>query len=230
MIRLAIVVLLATGCTVGGSSSVVGRWKAQRMIDSTACVQTQAPGAMPASGRPVGTAGCEKLISIGRDLPARRFQSVAFTFAAPGYMQMRGPNGYVGHGDTLNSYFEYTRGRGRFALGARVGAHAPNGFDDRVFLITPVSVLAHLGGLWGSVYGGVGYSPFALEQQYVGKGGMKTTLPAVYHHNSVHAFVGTRFWLSRTLERGFSFNPEFRVDKFGDATLTSLTGNIGLHF
>ena len=59
---------------------------------------------------------------------------------------------------------------------------------------------------------------------------MRTTLPAVFTHNSVHAFVGTRFWLTRTLERGFSFSPELRVETFGDSTLTSLTGNIGIHF
>jgi hypothetical protein len=35
--------------------------------------------------------------------------------------------------------------------------------------------------------------------------------------------------LTRTLERGFSLSPEFRVETFGDSTLTSLTANIGLH-
>jgi hypothetical protein len=105
-----------------------------------------------------------------------------------------------------------------------------NGFNDRLYLLMPISVVAHAGGLWGSVYAGAGYSPVALAQQYVGQGDMKTTLPAVYYHNSLHAFVGTRFWLMRFLERGLSFSPEFRVETFGDSTLTSLTGNIGLHF
>jgi hypothetical protein len=144
-------------------------------------------------------------------------------------MQQRGPDGYVGHGVALNSYFEYIRGRGGLAIGGRIGAHVSNGFNDRLFLMTPISVVVHAGGLWGSVYGGAGYSPVALEQQYVGEGDMRKALPADLHHNSLHVFVGTRFWLKRTLERGFSFSPEFRVETFGDSTLTSLTGNIGIH-
>jgi hypothetical protein len=130
---------------------------------------------------------------------------------------------------SLNSYFEYIRGRGGLAIGARIGAHAGSGFNDRLSLIMPISLVAHAGGLWGSVYAGAGYSPIALEQQYVGSGDMKTALPATFHHNSVHAFVGTRFWLRRTLERGFSLSPELRVETFGDSTLTSLTANVGIH-
>jgi hypothetical protein len=213
-----LVVLALSGCAAGGSSSMVGRWRARRIVDSTACVQTQAPGA-----------GCEKLITIGRDLPARSFSSLMFVFPASGYMQQRG-NGEVGHGVTFDSYFEYVRGRGGFALGARVGAEAANGFGDKIYLLTPVSVVGHAGGLWGSVYVGGGYSPVAVQSQSVGEGEMKTTLPAEYHHNSVHVFAGTRFWLRRTLERGLSFNPEFRIQTFGDTTLTSLSGNLGLHF
>jgi hypothetical protein len=225
-----LIVVLASGCTMGGPSSVVGRWRARRIIDSTACVQNQTPGATPQGGRAPGAARCEKLMSIGRDIPARSFSSLAFTFPATGYMQQRGPDGYVGHGVALHSYFEYIRGRGGFAIGGRIGAQVGNGFHDRVFLVMPVSVVAHVGGLWGSVYGGAGYSPVALEQQYVDTGNMKTTLPAELHHNSVHVFVGTRFWCRRTLERGFSFNPEFGVETFGESTLMSLTGNVGLHF
>ena len=231
MKRAAIAILaLASGCTLGGSSSMVGRWRAKRIIDSTACVQNQTPG-VPAQGSPAAGAGsCEKLISIGRDVPARSFSSLALTFPATGYMQQRGPDGYVGHGVALNSYFEYLRGRGGFAIGGRIGADVSNGFNDRLLLLMPISVVAHAGGLWGSVYAGAGYSPVALGQQYVGQGDMRTTLPAAFYHNSVHAFAGTRFWLTRTLERGFSFSPELRVQTFGDSTLTSLTGNIGIHF
>ena len=218
LVLLVLLVLLApAGCAFGGSSSMVGRWRARRIVDSTACVQTQAPGA-----------GCEKLITIGRDLPARAFSSLMFVFPASGYMQQRGDD-EVGHGVTVDSYFEYVRGRGRFALGARVGAEAANGFGDKLYFLTPVSAVGHVGDLWGSVYVGVGYSPVALQQRYVGEGAMKMPLPAEYHHNSVHVFAGTRFWLTRTLERGVSFNPELRVQTFGDTALTSLSGNIGLH-
>jgi len=185
-VKRVLVLFALAGCAVGGSSSMVGRWRARRIVDSTACVQTQAPGA-----------GCEKLITIGRDLPARGFSSLMFVFPASGYMQQRG-NGEVGHGVTLDSYFEYVRGRGGFALGARVGAEAATGFGDKICFLTPVSVVAHVGDLWGSVYVGVGYSPVALQQQYAREGEMRTTLPAEYHHNSIHAFAGTRFWLRRS--------------------------------
>jgi hypothetical protein len=217
-----VVLVLLTGCTVGGSASMVGRYRGQRVIDSTACVQTTAPGA-----------ACDRVISVGRDIPPRTFTTMTFTFGAAGYMQQRGDTGkgdYVGHGVALSGNFEYLYGRGRWAVGGRIGALAPYGFDDRIYFLMPISVVAHLGGALGSGYVGAGYSPVALEQQYVGEGEMKTTLPAVYHHNSVHVFVGTRFWLKRTLERGLSFNPEVRVEKFGAATLFSATGNIGLHF
>jgi len=213
----AVCALLASGCAVGGSSSVVGRWRARRVVDSTACLQSQAPGG-----------GCEKLITIGRDLPARRFSSLSFVFPATGYMQAR-TAGEVGHGVAFDSYFEYVRGRGGLALGARVGAEVGNGFGNRLFFLTPVSVVGHAGGLWGSVYAGAGYSPAAAEQQYTGNEAMPT-LPATWHHNSVHVFAGTRFWLRRTLERGFSFNPELRLESFGAATLASLTVNTGIHF
>lgn len=216
LVLLALVLLALSGCAMGGSSSMVGRWRARRIIDSTACVQIQAPGA-----------GCEKQIAIGRDLPARRFSSLMFVFPATGYMQQRGKDG-VDHGFTLHSYFEYVRGRGRFALGARIGAELAAEVDDGGFLM-PVSVIGHVGGLRGSVYVGGGYSPIAFTQKYVGEGDMLMALPAVYHHNSVHAFAGTRFWLSRTLERGLSFNPELRIQTFGDVTLLSLSGNIGIH-
>ena len=221
MKRVLVLVLLA-GCTVGGSSSMVGRYRGQRVIDSTACVQNNAPGG-----------GCEKLISIGREIPPRKFTTMSFTFGAAGYMQQRGREqdaDYVGHSVNILGHLEYLYGRGRWAIGGRLGADFANGADDRVFFLMPISVVAHLGDLWGSVYIGGGYSPVALEQQYVGEGEMKTTLPAEFHHNSVHALAGTRFWIKRTLERGLSFNPELRVATFGDSMLYSMTGNIGLHF
>ena len=217
MTRALLALALLSGCAIGGSSSVVGRWKARRIIDSTVCLQSQAPGG-----------GCEKVIAIGRDIPARRFSGALFAWAAPGYMQQRGSDGYVGHGLALHNYFEYYRGRGRFAIGGRIGGNVGTGFGNRMLFTTPVSVVGHLGGLWGSVYAGAGYAPIALEQQYTDDE-MNPTEPAIYHHDSVHGFVGTRFWLSRKLERGLTLSPEVRVDTFADSILTSFTFNFGLH-
>ena len=217
MKRAAILALFASGCAMGGSSSVVGRWRARRIVDSTACVQLQARGD-----------GCAKHITIGRDIPARRFSGMLISWANPGYMQQRG-NGSVGHGLAVDSYLEYYRGRGRYALAMRVGGNLASGFDDRLYLTVPVSVVGHVGGLWGSVYLGAGYAPIASATQYTGEGEMREASPSVYHHDSVHAFVGTRFWLTRTLERGLSLSPELRIQTFDDSVLSSLTFNVGLH-
>jgi hypothetical protein len=217
-VKRALVLFALSGCAVGGSSSMVGRWKARRIVDSTACLQSQAPGAK---------AGCQKEITIGRDLPARRFQSLMFMFFAPGYIQQRDGD-KVGHAFAIDSHFEYLRGKGGFAWGVRLGADIASGFEDHLYFMMPVSAVAHVGGLWGSVYAGAGYSPIALSQHY--DGDMKTPSEVSYYADSVHAFVGTRFWLRRDLERGLSFDPEFKVQRFDGTMLLSVTGNIGLHF
>ena len=215
----ALVLVLLSGCMIGGSSSVVGRWRGHREVDSTACVQnSSAPGA-----------ACDKLITIARDIPPRRFTTMTFTFAAAGYAQMRGKDGYVGHGGTINGHLEYLYGKGKWAIGGRLGGNFMFGFDDRVFFTMPISGVAHLGDHWGSMYAGAGYSPVATEQQYVGEGEMAMALPATFHHNGVHAFAGTRFWINRKLERGLTLNPEVRVERFGNATIFSATFNTGLH-
>ena len=215
--RALVLAVLVSGCAIGGSSSVVGRWKARRIIDSTACVQSQAPGG-----------GCEKVIAIGRDIPARRFSGALFAWTSPGYMQMRSSNGDVGHGLAIHNYFEYYRGRGGYALGARLGGNIATGFGDRLLFTMPVSVVGHVGGLWGSVYAGAGYAPIAFTQQYTDDD-MNPTEPADYHHDSVHGFIGTRFWLTRKLERGLTLSPEVRVETLADSILTSFTFNIGAH-
>jgi hypothetical protein len=173
--RVLLSTVLLAGCTVGGSSSVVGRWRDRRIVDSTACAQ--APGG-----------ACEPVMEIGRDIPARKFTSLAFTFPATGYMQQRG-SGTVGHGFVLSSYFEYLRGRGGLAIGGRIGADIGIGFQGRLLFTMPVSVVAHAGGLWGAIYAGAGYSPVAFEQQGGSDG---TRVDVAWHHNSVHVLAGTR--------------------------------------
>lgn len=218
----ALALVLLAGCTVGGSASMVGRYRAQRLVDSTACVQTTAPGA-----------SCEKRITIGRDIPARRFTTMTFTFGDVGYVQQRGTQGdgsYVGHGFTVGGHLEYLYGRGRWAIGGRYGLHAPMGFDDRQYVLMPISVVAHLGATLGSIYVGGGYSPYATEEKFMPVGDDKVSLYRLHHHNSTHVFLGTRFWLTRKQEQGISFNPELRADRVGEAVLFSTTANLGLHF
>lgn len=212
-----LIATLATGCALGGSSSVVGRWRPRRVVDSTVCLQSQAPGG-----------GCHRQVTVGRDLPARRFATFLVAWASPGYAIQRG-GGERGHGLAIDNYLEYVRGRGRHALAVRAGATVSSGFGERLYVTTPVSLIGHLGAGWGSLYAGAGYSPVASSTTYVGEGEDRMPLPAAYHHDSFHVLAGSRFWLTRTLERGLSLAPELRVQTFAGSVMTSLTCNVGVH-
>jgi hypothetical protein len=215
-VKLALLAIFASGCMVGGSSSMIGRWKARRVVDSTACVQNQAPGG-----------GCDKRIEIGRDVPARTFKTLTFTFPPVGYVQHRA-DGEVHHAMAIHTYFDYLVGRGGLAIGARAGAQIITATREGGTYMLPVTLLGHVGGMWGSVYAGVGYSPIAAEKAK--QADPMAPVEYTYHHDSVHALIGTRFWLKRTLERGLSFSPELRADRLDGTLLAGVTANFGLHF
>lgn len=78
----------------------------------------------------------------------------------------------------LDGSFEYLRGRGRFALGARIGLTLVDG-QQHSWLVMPVTAMAYWGGAWGTVFAGVGYAPLAT----VSAVGLSTT----YEHDGVEA-------------------------------------------
>lgn len=216
--KLALAALAASGCAIGAGSSNVGQWRPRRVIDSTACIQTP-------------TGDCSRTVIIGRDLPARSFGGGLFAFGNAGYAQRRDGDA-VTHGALIDGYYEYFRGRGRFAVGARVGATVGVGFERRMLFLVPVTAIAHAGGAWGEVYAGAGYAPIATESIVPEDPDDPDAMtpPATWHHDSVHALVGTRVILRQTYERSISVDPELRVQRFGGSTLYSLTANLGLHF
>lgn len=215
MTRLALVALAASGCAVAAGSTKIGQWRAHRVIDSTACLQ--AP-----------TGGCIRTVAIGRDVPARSFGGGLFAFGNSGYAQLRRDDD-VSHGALIDGYYEYFRGRGRFALGGRLGATFGVGFDEHLLFLMPVTVVAHAGGRWGEGYVGVGYAPIATSTDTSG-GPDVTPPPATWYHDSFHALIGTRVLLRETYTRAISVNPELRAQTFADGVLVSVTANLGLHF
>lgn len=215
-VALATLATLALGgCAVAAGSSRIGQWRARRAVDSTACLQTP-------DGR------CARTVVIGRDLPARSFGGGLFAFGSSGYGQRRRGDA-VTHGAVIDGYYEYFRGRGRLALGGRVGASVGVGFGDRLLFTVPVSVVGYAGGAWGAAYLGVGYSPVATETDTSG-GPDVPAPPATWHHDSVHALLGTRVMLRETYAQAIDVNPELRAQRLGGSTVISLTANFGLHF
>lgn len=213
--KLALIAMAASGCAVGAGASNVGQFRPRRVVDSTVCIQ--AP-----------TGDCAQTVIIGRDLPARSFGGGVFAFGSAGYAQRRDGDA-VSHGALIDGYYEYFRGRGRFALGARIGATVGVGFESRLLFSVPVTAVAHVGGGWGEVYLGAGYAPIATETVLPDDPDAMAP-PATWHHDSVHALVGTRVILRTTYERSISVSPELRLQRFGGSTLASITANLGLHF
>jgi hypothetical protein len=202
--------LLEAGCAFGGGSSNVGQWRAQRVVDSTACVQSE-------NGQ------CQRTVAIGRDLPARSFGGGVLALGSSGYVQRRSAAEPTEHGAVFDTYYEYFRGRGRFAVGGRVGADAAL-FQSRVLFLLPVSLVLHAGGGWGSLYAGGGYSLVASET-FRGE----AAPPAGFYHDSAHVIVGTRLLLREAAFRRITANPELRFQTLGGSSLLSLTANIGIH-
>ena len=196
MKRLVVLVFVVSGCAIGAGGSAVGEWRAKRVVESTVCVEAS-PGV------------CAKTIAIGSDQPARSFGGGILTFADPGYVYARS-HGSSESAFALDGSYEYMRGRGRFALGARVGLTLIDG-TQHTWRVVPVTALGYYGGAWGALFGGLGYAPLASTSQ--------SGMPTTYAHDGVEALVGTRIILKETLGRLISVSPELRYQRVGDASL-----------
>lgn len=199
--------IVFTGCAVGAGGSTVGEWRAKRVVESTVCIETS-PGV------------CAKTIEIGSEQPPRSFGGGIFTFAAPGYAHAQ-THGMSESAFVLDGSYEYLRGRGPFAIGARVGLTLVDG-QQHTWIVMPVTAMGYWGGAWGSLFAGVGYAPLA-KVSAIGS-------DSTYEHDGVEALVGTRIILRDTLGRSISFSPELRYQLVGDSTLVSAVGSLGLHF
>lgn len=210
--RRALLAMFASGCAVGSSSTVVGRWRARRVVDSTACVQIRAPGG-----------GCAKQIVIGRDVPARSYTSILVATAVLGYAYGR----HDGKNDSsvaLDNYVELGWGWGRYALALRLGADFNLGLDNHNLFKLPATLIAHVGDDWGSLYAGAGYVPVAYEVEFVDDT-INMASDAHVRLNGVRALAGSRIRLRSSLERLISVNPELKVERVSEYTLVSTTVN-----
>lgn len=206
---LAVAALASSGCAIGAGASNVGQYRARRVIDSTVCIQAAGDG-------------CSRSVEVGRDVPARSFGGGIAGLWSTGYLQRR-KGSAVGHGIVTENYYEYFRGRGGFALGGRIGIDVARGFESRWLVLAPLTLLAHAGWQWGSLYAGAGYSPLAME---------KTTAEpqrSTYHADSAHALLGTRLVLREASYRFVTVNPELRYHVFGGSALIGFTANFGYH-
>ena len=206
--RCALLLLALPGCAVGAGGSVVGQWRARRVVESTACIET-APGV------------CGKVIEIGSDQPARSFGGGVFAFSVPGYAQAR-TAGMVEHAFVLGGSYEYLRGRSNFALGGRIDLSL-TAASGHSWIAMPVLAVGHAGAAWGSVFVGLGYAPLLTERH---TGAATTSL-----HDGVAALAGTRIILrGDALARHITVSPELHYQRAGAATILSLTADLGLHF
>lgn len=199
----------AAGCAVGAGGSLVGDWRPKHVVESTACIEIETtPGV------------CAKTIEIGSEQPARSFGGGVLAFAVPGYASAR-TSGSTESAFVLDGSYEYMRGRGAFALAGRVGLSLIDG-SRHTWTVLPVTLLAHYGGAWGSVFAGLGYSPLVTERH--------TGAMTSYLHDGVEGLVGTRIILRESLGRYITASPELRYQRAGDFAILALTFNLGLHF
>lgn len=203
-----LVLLVAiSGCAVGAGGSAVGVYRAKRVVDTTACIESS-PGV------------CAKTIDIGTDQPARSFGGGIFTFSAPGYARISG-NGMAENAFVLDGSYEYLRGRGGFAVGGRVGLTLLDGAQHS-WLTLPVTAMGYYGGRWGSLYAGAGYAPLVAVSA--------ANMPTVNEHDGVEGLFGTRIYLSNSLGRFMSVSPEVRYQRAGGASILSSVVSLCVHF
>ena len=141
-IATALVVLAATGCSLGAGSTYVGEWPARKVVDYRVCVED-------ALGR------CTETREVVTEHAERRFWGVHLNLFALGPSSTSDERGSTSSFRGESS-FEYLRGRGRVAW----GVHASFLFDvadGRTLVSTPFTGLGHLSiSERLSVFGGLG--------------------------------------------------------------------------
>lgn len=205
----AVLALIATGgCALGVGTSNVGIWRPQRVVDTNVCIRD-----------PAG--GCKIVRQVADDMPARSFGGGLIAWTNPGYAHV---SGVAGGSDrfALDSHIEYLRGRSGLAAGVRVGANL--GVAAHALLLTvPVTAVAYWGYPRFSLYGGAGYTPYAVNQAKLGDATVSR------HLRGFHVMAGGRV----VLRNAPSYRINAGVDVFrqylGGPIATSVTGAIGLN-
>lgn len=205
--RFAFVLLLASGCAIGAGTSTVGIWRPKRVVDTEVCVQER------------GTTGCSRTTEVARDMPARSFGGGLVAWFNPGYMHLGGD---AGSRDLFvaDSHYEYLRGRGGFALGGRLGANIAFGADKQMMFTMPVTAVGHWGFERFSLYGGAGYTPYALYKVE----DASTTL------HGFHVMAGARYVVQPRRSTRLTSSVDVFQYFLEGVVATSATTAIGLHF
>jgi hypothetical protein len=196
------------GCAIGAGTSTVGIWRPQRVVDAQVCVRKQ------------GT-GCERIVDVGRDMPARSFGGGLFSWFNPGYLVMTS-DGQAKHMFVMDSHYEYLRGRGGLALGGRIGANIAIGSQETSLFTLPLTAVGYWGYPRYSLYGGPGYTPYAVQ---------KTGTDMSTNLHGFHVMGGGRALLNSTRSVRMTANIDvFHHRMLQGVTATSATFAIGLHF
>lgn len=199
----------ATGCAIGAGTSTVGIWRPHRQIDTDVCIE-DVPGR------------CTRTVQVARDLPARSFGGGLVSWFNPGYLHVAGGGGTTQR-FALDSHVEYLRGRGQFALGVRVGANV--GFSIHSVLFTaPVTAVGHWGYPRFSLYGGAGYTPYAVNSVTVND--LKTSTQL----HGFHVMGGGRVLLRAGRRYQMTTNIDVFRQYLQGTVATSITEAIGIHF
>lgn len=205
----ALALAMASGCAFSTASSMIGSSRAQRRIDTEVCIE-ETPGR------------CTRTVKVARDVPARRFGGGYASFFNPAYAHLGRDRGDR-HRFGADNYVEYLRGRGGWALGLRVGAMFVLGAGGGTFSL-PVTVVGHWGVPAISVYGGVGYTPYARDTSTVNDVSVAST------SHGVNALAGTRFLLRKNRNSQLSGSVEVIHQAVSPFPITSVSTSIGLHF
>jgi hypothetical protein len=207
VIRAAVSVtaLALAGCAIGAGTSTVGIWRPHRQVDTEVCIQD-----VPDR--------CTRTTEVARDLPARSFGGGVFSWFDPGYARVSGAPGGADR-FAIDSHFEYLRGRGGYALGARVGANLALGWHSMLFTL-PLTVVAHWGTPRYSLYGGPGFTPYAENQV---KDGMSSQM------SGLHVMVGGRVLLRAGRHYQLTTNVDVFRQYLDGVVATSATAALAVH-
>jgi hypothetical protein len=213
--------LALSGCSFGFGSSYVGQWSPRKQVDFEACLRGD-----PAPGAPL----CRDRKRVTTDVPGRRFWGVITSVPAVGaaWSQRGGKSSTLLRGQPS---IEVLRGQGRWAWGVRAGGIFEDkaGAESRVGVIAwDVAAMGHVNLLPRlSLYGGLGYVPFARLAAPQGVTGESTSLGG-------HGVAGLQLALSKTHSESFivlSLELDRMILAFDETyRSTGLTGHIGLFF
>ncbi len=201
-----------TGCVMGVGTSTVGIWRPKRVVDTDVCIRN-------AGG------GCKTIRQVAHDVPARSFGGGLIAWANPGYAHV---SGVAGGADrlALDNHIEYLRGRSGLAGGVRVGANLATTLGGRhgLLLTVPVTAVVHWGYPRFSLYGGAGYTPYAVNRADAANGTTTST-----QLRGFNFMAGGRV----VLRTAHSYRLSVSVDVFrqylGGPIDTSVTGAFGVH-